>query len=341
MQTDPTRRTVLKSIGVGGVALAGGVSVASAESGPETLYSFEPTAYELPENVAIDKRGYKYVSMPALGQVWRFSPTNELVDAPFAQLEVSSTPTPFLVGVTGLEVEPQGRLYVNFTSDLSPEGNATNGVWSVRDGEEPELYAELPPDECPDPTFPNDIALFGDSVLVTDSFRGVVYRAWPDGESEVWASGPLLEPTATIPFGANGIAVGKNGKAVYVANLAKGLVVEIPVERDGSAGTPTTFVCSGSLIGSDGLAFDTRGNLYVAVNGQNAIRRVSPGGDVETLARGGDLDSPSDVTFGTARGEQKSVFITNLTPLNPPGDPSTNPSLMTLDVGVPGLPIHR
>jgi hypothetical protein len=341
------RRTVLRTIGLGGLALAGGVTAASAkplsaDSLPEVLYEFAPPnpdegfPGELPENVAVDRRGTKFVSVPSLGQIWTFSPENELVGAPFTQFETSGA---FLVGVTGLEADPNGSVFACFASDLDTVGgSATNGVWTVdRDGE-PTLLAELPPDDYDGLTFPNDLTLFGDSVLVTDSFRGVVYRVGADGTAEVWVDSGLLDPDGG--FGANGIAVGKDG-TVYVANLDQGRIVEIPVGKDGSAGEPDTFVQSEELIGADGLAFDTRGSLYVAVNAQNAIRRVSPDGEIETLAENGldgveEFDFPADVTFGTSRVEQKSVFIPNLAFSADP-----YPTLMKLDVGVPGLPIHR
>jgi len=331
------------------------------------VWAFKPPGTdfpgELPENVAIDRRGNKYVSVPSVGQIWKFSPANELPENPsenpFVQFDTGGD---FLVGPTGLEVDPNGTLFACFASDLDdsdtdPAPDA-NGVYRIdRDGNK-SLYAPLPPanDEDPRPTFPNDILLFGDSLLVTDSFRGVVYRVWPD-EAEVWASGGHLQgPSSFFPVGANGIAAAKDG-TVYVANTDKGLLVEIPVEKDGSAGDPEIFVgedeedtdyTKNELYGADGLAIDTRENLYVALNRQNRIARVSPSRNVETLAKDSigeaphdaPLDAPSDVTFGTARGEQKTVFITNLTDLSTLS-PDSNPSFMKLDVGVPGMPIHR
>ena len=358
MDTNLPRRTVLKSVGLAGLALAGGTTAASAkppsaDSVPKVLYEFrEPEGDfpgELPENVAVDRRGNKYVSVPSIGQIWKFSPENELPDPenpsenPFVQFDTGGD---FLVGPTGLEVDPNGTLFACFASDLDdpktdPAPDA-NGVYRIdRDGNK-SLYAPLPPadDEDPRPTFPNDLTLLGDSILVTDSFRGVVYRVSRDGEAEVWVESGLLDPLGPGGFGANGIAVGTDG-TVYVANLDQGRIVEIPVRKDGSAGTPGTFVQDGRLVGADGLAFDTRGNLYVAVNGQNAIRRITPDKDIETLVEndpdGFDgFDFPADVTFGTSRGEQKSVFIPNLAFSGTP-----YPTFMKLDVGVPGLPIHR
>jgi sugar lactone lactonase YvrE len=307
---------------------------------PEVLYEFDranPAENywgQLPENVTVDEAGNKYVSVSSQGQLWKFSPDNELpenpAENPYAQFSVSGA---FLVGTVGVEADAEGSVYTCFASDLDDIGGSdTNGVWRVDAGGDRELVAELPPDDYEGLTFPNDLVVYDDFLLVTDSFRGVVYRVWFDGEAEVWGGGPLLAPTEGGSIGADGIAVGRDG-TVYVTNLDRGYVVEIPVGDDGTAGTPALFVDDDLLVGSDGIAFDVENNLYVAVNGQNAIRRVSPDGDIETLATGGDLDSPAGVAFGTTSGQRETLFVTNLAlPSSGPG-----PSFMKLDVGVPGL----
>jgi sugar lactone lactonase YvrE len=346
MTIDMSRRTVLKALGVSGVALAGGTTTVSARRTVgelELLYEFAPPnpdenfPGELPENVAIDKQGNKYVSVSPLGQIWQFTPDNTLVEEPYAVFDVSGT---FLVGTVGVEVDPQGTLYVCFASDLDPpekqDQSSTNGVWRVEDGSDPELYAELSTGDGGPPTFPNDLIRFRDSLLVTDSFLGAVWRV-REGEAEVWAQSELL--SGGEDFGADGIQLSKDKQTVYVTNIAEGTIVKLPVTADGSAGEPELFV--DGLTGPDGLAMDTRGNLYVADNRGNEIVRVSPDGTLETLASNDDgsgprLDNPADVTFGTAGGEQKSLFIVNLALSETP-----MPSLMKLDVGVPGLPVRR
>ncbi|KTG17175.1 hypothetical protein AUR66_02740 [Haloferax profundi] len=336
---------MLKALGAGGMMLTGGVSMASAKSHKEVgtveeVYSFDtpselPPFGELPENVAIDKQGNKYVSVSSQGQVWKFSPGNEPISAPLTQFTTGGA---FLVGPTGLEADPQGTVYVCFASDYATNGADTNGVWAIDEDGEKELFAEISTDTL---SFPNDIALFGDSLLVTDSFTGVVWRVWKD-TTQPWADHPLLKPALAPPqspgtpgsFGANGIALSKDKKTVYVSNNATGEIIKIPVNEDGSSGTPTTF--TGGLIAPDGIALDTKENVYVADNAGNQIVCVSSDGTTEPLASGSPLDFPADVTFGTARGEQKSLFIVNLAFSSNP-----NPALLKLDVGVPGLPIRR
>jgi sugar lactone lactonase YvrE len=217
---------------------------------------------------------------------------------------------------------------------VTTPGADQRGVWRIeRDGSK-SLYAAFPTN-----SFPNDILPDGDRLLVTDTTLGAVWEV-REGDATRWVVDPLLEGTGAvgfgIPLGANGIGRTKDG-GVVVANTEQGHLVHIPVNPDGSAGTPEVFVADPRLFLSDGLAVDTRDNVYVGVVGQDTVVRVAPDASIETLAEASDgLDNPSDVTFGTSRGEQKALFVTNYSVLN-----LANPSLMKLDVGVPGAPIHR
>lgn len=322
---------MLRAVGAGGLLLAGGVTGAGAKPRPSddpvTLFDYDPAAGKFPENVAVDRRGVKYVSFPPLGGVWTVSP-DDASEAPYVAFDLGEPQ--FLTGTIGVEVAPSGTLYVCF---VPGPGGDTLGVWEVPRRGEKRLYAELPAG-----SFPNDIALFDDGLLVTDMFEGRVWRL-RRGEATVWADGPLLAPTKTVvpyPVGADGIAVAADG-AVYVGNHDQGRVVRIPVGADGSAGQPETFVVDPSLVGIDGMAFDVRGNLYAAINVGNRVVRIAPDGTVETLLTVADgLDGPADVAFGTARGDQRSVYVVNLAL-----GTMENPSLLKLDVGVPGLPLHR
>lgn len=326
MTTTVTRRTALKTVGlsVGGIAISGGV--ASARSEPETLFTFDPAIGELPENIAINKRGTKYVSFPPRGEIREITPDNR-TQSMLATFDIGDG-----LGVTGLEVYPNGTLFACLVTFDTPNSD-THGVWRITPTGEKSLFAALPAG-----MFPNDVLLDGDSLLVTDSVGGAVWRV-VSGEATEWISDPLLTGTGDLgfgfPIGANGIARASDG-TVYVANSEKGQIIEIPANPDGTAGTPERFVADGRLFPVDGLAIDVHDTIYAAIIGQNTVVRVQQDGSIETLATATDgLDNPSDVTFGTARGERKEVFVTNFALLS-----LENPSLMKLDVGVPGRPIH-
>jgi sugar lactone lactonase YvrE len=329
MTIQRSRRTVLKTLGLGisGLAVTGGI--VSAASGPERLLSFDPTIRELPESIAINKRGTKYLSLTPRGEIRAVSPDNQH-QSTFASFELGAASG--LVGTTGVTVYPNGTVYVGLLT-YNAAGADAHGVWRVTPDGQRSLFAGWPPN-----TFPNGLHPYGKSVLVTDTSGGSVLRV-RDGSWEVWASDPALAGTGDFgfgfPLGANGIARGSDG-TVYVANIEKAQIVAIPIGPDGSAGTPEPFVSDPLLFGADGLAIDTRDNLYVAVNAGNRLLRVLADGTVETLASAADgLDGPAEVAFGTSRGEQKSLYIVNFAFFS-----LDDPSLMRMDVGVPGKPVH-
>jgi hypothetical protein len=312
-------------MGLGGAMVGSGL--VSAKPGIERLLTYDAAAGELPENIAIDKRGTKYVSFPPLGEIRSYEKAN-LTESTIADLNIGAGQ-----GIIGLEVDPQGTVYACLVTFDTPE-SVTHGIWHVPRGGEPALFASLPPD-----TFPNDILLFGDSLLVTETVGGSVLRVRRNSATE-WVSHEFLEGTGDFPgfppLGANGIARASDGD-VYVAVTEKSHIVRIPVNPDGNAGNPEVFVSDPRLFAVDGLAVDVRDDLYAAIIGQDSVLRVTQNGSIETLATApaDGLDGPSDVTFGTSRGNQKSVFITNFALLT-----EDDPSLMQLDVGVPGRSIH-
>ena len=328
MTVRASRRGVLRGVGTGVLGVAALSANVAGKPGPDepvTLFSYDPPA-ELPENVAIDRRGNKYVSFPPLGEVRKITPDNET-----ESVLATFTTNPNDFGVLGLEVTPSGEVYACL---VTTPGADQLGVWRIgRDGSE-SLYAAFP-----EGSFPNDILPDGDRLLVTDTTVGAVWEV-REGSAVPWVVDDLLKGTGSVGFGillgANGIARLKDG-SVVVANTEKGTLVRIPTNPDGSAGTPEQYASKPGFL-FDGIAVDTRDNVYVATVGGNEILRVTSGGFMETLATGVDdgLSNPSDVTFGTSRGEQKDLFITNYSVLE-----LSAPSLMKLDVGVPGAPIHR
>ncbi|WP_338728913.1 hypothetical protein [Haladaptatus sp. DJG-WS-42] len=317
---------------MGGLVLAMGTVKADACDGVEILFSFDAASGELPENLAVDRRGNKYLGMSTLGELWKV-PADNTTPETLATFSVGAG-----FGVLGVTVTPQGTAFVCLLTGVGEGDDAadTHGIWKVeRDGTK-SLVAPLPPT-----TFPNDLMAFRDGLLVTDSIGGAVWYV-TEGSATPWSTAELLEGTGAFgfgfPIGANGIVRGKDG-AVYVGVSERGHIVRIPVNPDGSGGTPELFVADDRIFGCDGITLDNRGNLYVAVIAQNTIVRVNADTTIETLATAEDgLDGPSDVAFGTSRNEQQSLFITNFALLNAE---NPMPGLATLCVGVPGRPVNR
>lgn len=296
----------------------------------ESVLSLDGGAGEFPEGIAVDRRGNVYFTLSPLAQVVRLAPDGE--SSIYATLAPSLPPG--APGALGVATTAAGDVLAALAS-FDP---ATHGVYSIdRHGTATRI------DGTADIAFPNGLALDRRGTLyVTDSVTGAIWRVLAGGAAELWIQDPLLEGTGAfglgIPLGANGIAIRQN--SVYVTNVEDPAILEIPVRRDGSAGTPRVIVSGMDLLGVDGLELDVHGRLYAAVNIQNRIIRVDPGtGEVTDLATDG-VDFPAALAFGTSRGLQKTVYITNFALIDVPGDTDpAGPGIARLDVGVPGQPL--
>ena len=102
--------------------------------------------------------------------------------------------------------------------------------------------------------------------------------------------------------------------ALIISPITVERTPRVPIQPDGSAGAPEVFASSPALVAADGMAFDVHGSLYVAVNAQNTIVRVSPDGTsitpVATVADG--LDFPAAVAFGTHPLKHGIAFVNRL-----------------------------
>ena len=305
--------------------LAGGLQYALTESTPSmprmskviTVTTFDPAYLQLTEGLAIDKEGSIYVGFYLTGQIWKITPQGE--HSIFATLDVSGSVGG---GLVGFALDEEGDLYV---CDASGEP-ATHGIWKVERSGASRLFAAL------DPTgFPNAIALDkAGNLFVTDSYLSEIWKISPSGEAKVLLQDPLLAPV--FAYGANGIEFDVG--ALFVANTDQGTILRIKLGDDDRPRRPEVFVQSPALVGADGIAFDVRHNLYVAVDYQNTLVRVGPDGEITTLATVSDgLDFPASTSFGQSRGRRKFLFWTN------GGYNFAKPSLQKLDVGVPGIPL--
>lgn len=152
------------------------------------------------------------------------------------------------------------------------------------------------------------------NLFVSDSFAGTITKIAPDGTKTVFAYPAQLAPRPgeSPPFGANGLAFDRNQRYLYVAVTSRDEIYRIAY-ANGALGAIELFArgtAGGALDGADGIAFDVRGNLYVASNQSDEIAVLSPSGDVIAEYRGTGADafnSPASLVF---RG--RSVYVTNL-----------------------------
>ena len=291
-----------------------------------TVYSFDANSGEYLEGLAIDKAGNVYGGLAFLGQVWKFSPDG--TPSLFATLDIGQAGA-----IVGLAVDAEGDLYVCVVSDV--EG--THGIWKVsRDGSTV-LFAALPPKTNPFTGFtgfgfPNGLAFDDDGNLyVTDSVLAAIWKITKNGKATLWLQDPLLNYGCCM-FGANGVEF--DSGSMFISNTDLGLIARVEKPEDGKPPRAELFVQDPALVGADGIAFDERHNLYVAIDRQNTLLRISPDGALTTLATPSDgLDYPASTSFDQWHGTRKFLYFTNA------GLNSNTPSLQRVDVGVRGEPL--
>lgn len=251
-------------------------------------------------------------------------------------------------GVLGLATDRRGNVYAAL---VSPDP-AARGVWRItRDGSR---RTRLPGSERM--SFPNALAFDArGSLYVTDSFGGAVWRFPPtrtrrnhpaQEAGAPWVQHELLAPAVEDPYGgplpgANGIAFVWPNR-LYVANTEKGLIAQVSIGRDGSAGAPSLLAGGPALATADGLAADARGGLHAVIPGHAALG-IAPLVHVDPVtgrtsgiaaAEWTDFDVPLSLTFGAGR-HRTSIFATNG---DLPGIPpeARLPGVVEVNVGVPG-----
>jgi len=337
---------------------ASGGTAAAGKAGE--FPAFIPMPGVSPRGVAVDKVGNVYVSVGQVRsnleyiQVRKFTPAGEQLFS----VEIGQGT------IGGLMVTANGDLYIALAAGLN------RGVYRMdRKGQ-----IEILPGSN-QIFFANGLAFDDEGTLyITESVsmgpppafgQGGIWRIPRGGQAELYLRDLLLTGTGVlkqpVPIGANGIAYYHGD--LYVTNTEKGTVVRIPVWPDGSVGVPELWTMLGDVpesplagaplpVGGDGVALDVHGNLYVAVLTRSAVVRINlldksqetvaafrlP----DTLPLYAPLDFPASLFFGTGKGERTDLFVTNLGlgKVMVPPLPWLGPSLVKIDAGVPGRPLH-
>ena len=143
------------------------------------------------------------------------------------------------------------------------------------------------------------------TLFVSGGASGLVYSVGPNGGAAQAAAQTdknartLPNSTATQAIVANGLKFDAAG-ILHVADTSRGAVWKVVIGADGKGAKPALLAQSPLLEGADDMAFNTNGDVWVAVNEQNAIISVSPSGVVKTVAKNGSkgpLEFPAALVF--------------------------------------------
>jgi sugar lactone lactonase YvrE len=143
-----------------------------------------------------------------------------------------------------------------------------------------------------------------DTILVSDDRRGVgsILEVTWDGEVSVWSE--------EVPT-PNGMVFSLDGSWLYVAaTFEEAGLWRIPVS-DETAGAAEKWVAYDTSA-PDGVAIDSEGNVYVALNTAGQIAKVDTEGSSTTLADEFRGVGPASIAFGQGDFDPCSLYVTSL-----------------------------
>ena len=232
--------------------------------------------------------------------------------------------------IAGLAFQCPGDLLVSGWA-----GGKEPAVFRVSKAGKPELLLKLAGG-----MFPNGWShLKGSRFLLADSFKGVIWEVDVAKKSaRVWLQHELLgrlDEKSQLP-GVNGLKIFAD--TLYASNGQRQLLLRIPLTPEGEPKTPQVFVKD---LVVDDFAFDTRGNLYGATHMQNSVVKVSPTGEITTLAGlDGGLAGSTAVAFGRGQDDSDSIFVTTNGGMSlPPPDGIQPGRVVRVKVGERGAPL--
>lgn len=250
MLTFPTTARSLAAAGLAAVTLSAAACGGADENAAAEPLRLPPEA-GYPEGVATDPRtGDVYVGSTVDGTVYRAN----LRDG---RREL----TPFLApradgreAVTGMKVDPQGRLVI--------AGRSTGRIFVYDTGSGALLKALSTP---PAPqTLINDIAFADGAALITDSLRGVIWRlelpaAGGVGDLTEWLDLRETEVPTGEGFGLNGIVASADGRFLLAVHTDEGGLYRVDTA---TRGVTRVDLGEARLTTGDGMLLDGTA-LYV------------------------------------------------------------------------------
>lgn len=283
-------RSILVVLVAAGAAVSQTLSASAASpplSAPHIVAHLDLAAGQQPENITLEPDGSADLSFATAHQIARVSPSGTvtiLATLPAPADGGVNTPLVGSARTFGITRAPDGTLFVLYntgTADLT-------GLWQLKPGGTPRRIAALPADGLA-----NGLAL--DPVtrkfFIADSAKGVVWQVPEAGGTPVqFASGAQLSGNGS--FGANGVKV--HNHSVWVSNTAQGLLLRIPIRRDGKAAAIQT---DATVPGIDDFVFPGPTNdALAALDGASEVALVAPHGTPSIVLTNADgLQNPTSL----------------------------------------------
>ena len=219
-------------------------------------------------------------------------------------------------GPSGIAVAASGEIYIGDSNDNTLRKIDLSGFVSTLAGstDEPGSFADGPGDEA---RFrgPRGVALDGTgNIIVADGGNYSVRSVTPAGETSTLAGIPNAFGHAD---GAGDSAQFSQPRGIVVSQDGTAFVLDsgnFSIRKITKVGVVSTFAGSPQMAGSadgvgaaarfdlpEGIAIDGDDNLYVSDSFAHTIRKVTPAGEVSTLAGSHDLAGSADGAGSAAR----------------------------------------
>ncbi len=276
-----------------------------------------------PSGVAADSAGNIYVADHNNQLIRKISPAGTVttvagvlgVSGALDGLGYNLTPSQFR-NPTGTAVDADNTVYVADTANGLIR-KITGGVVSTLAGNIFEVGSKDATGTAASFNSPSGVTVTSDSsrtVYVADTANHLIRKITKDGVVTTFAGtqgaiGSADGNGAAANFNfPTGVAVDSGG-TVYVADYGNHVIRRITSSGDvttlaGSAGSEGSADGTGSSARFSfprNVAVDNAGNVYVADTGNNTIRKISPGGTVQTLAGSAGVTGTTDGIGGSAR----------------------------------------
>jgi sugar lactone lactonase YvrE len=279
--------------------------------------------FNRPTGVAVDAAGNVYVVDKDNRSVRKITPAGRV--STFAEFGRSGKATVGFREPDSIAVDSAGNVYVSDNMEPVIHKFMPDGAASVIAGR---YFGGVAPNQATPSRFAHPTGIATDTVgnvYVADSGLHNITKIMPNGDWQTLAGPPALAETVGGSGSEErleaprGIAVDAAGN-VYLTD-AKSLIRRITPEGVIStlAGAPGS-VASKDGIGSaarfanlsESLAIDGAGNLYV-VDGHFKIRKITPAGEVGTLAAGNDIPRAAGERFfsvsNVAADKEGNLFV--------------------------------
>jgi sugar lactone lactonase YvrE len=279
-----------------------------------------PHSFNQPTGVAVDKAGNVYVADQGNNVIRKISPEG-VVTTLAGSGQQGSTNGPSSIASfnapTGIAVDPQGNVYVtDYGNGMVREINQGTTYTSPGLDYVNTLAANIvyPVGVAVDATGPTN------KVYVSFEYTYQIVEISPSGTITPYAGsgiGSANGPGYAAKFdGPAGLATDLSA-SLYVADQYNNVIRKIydidvvsTFAGDGSRGSDNGVgTTAASFNNPTGVAVDKAGNVYVADQGNNLIRKISPAGAVTNLAGTGQIGSANGPGYAASFNRPTGVAV--------------------------------